>query len=233
MVMSDAERRTAAIHEAGHTIVGKLVPGNDAVHKVSIIPRGAALGVTMFLPTEDRHLMTRQQMRARIAMALGGRVAEEIIFSEITTGAQDDIKRATRLARAMVCELGMSEKLGAIAYGENEESVFLGREMTSRREDYSEETAREIDSEVRVIVQEMHDLTRKVISENREKLERLAQSLLERETLDSGEIDAVLAGQELPPRQRVVIPTWADKRKDRAEKKRPASIFGAPKPAPG
>ncbi len=233
MVMSDAERRTAAIHEAGHTIVGKLVPGNDAVHKVSIIPRGAALGVTMFLPTEDRHLMTRQQMRARIAMALGGRVAEEIIFGEITTGAQDDIKRATRLARAMVCELGMSEKLGAIAYGENEESVFLGREMTSRREDYSEETAREIDSEVRVIVQEMHDLTRRVINENREKLERLAQSLLERETLDSGEIDAVLEGQELPPRQRVVIPTWADKRKDRAEKKRPASIFGAPKPAPG
>ncbi len=233
MVMSDAERRTAAIHEAGHTIVGKLVPGNDSVHKVSIIPRGAALGVTMFLPTEDRHLMTRQQMRARIAMALGGRVAEEIIFNEITTGAQDDIKRATRLARAMVCELGMSEKLGAIAYGENEESVFLGREMTSRREDYSEDTAREIDREVRLIVQEMHDLTRKVVSENREKLERLAQSLLERETLDSGEIDAVLAGQELPPRQRVVIPTWADKRKDRAEKKRPASIFGAPKPAPG
>jgi cell division protease FtsH len=233
MVMSDAERRTAAVHEAGHTIVGKLVPGNDAVHKVSIIPRGAALGVTMFLPTEDRHLMTRQQMRARIAMALGGRVAEEIVFGEITTGAQDDIKRATRLARAMVCELGMSEKLGAIAYGENEESVFLGREMTSRREDYSEETAREIDAEVRAIVQEMHDLTRKVISENRDKLERLAQSLLERETLDSAEIDAVLAGQELPPRQRVIIPTWADKRKDRAEKKRPASIFGAPKPAPG
>src|SRR5690606_13437945 len=126
MVMSDEERRTAAWHEAGHTIIGKLVEGNDSVHKVSIIPRGAALGVTMFLPTEDRHLMTKKQTLARIAMALGGRVAEEEVFGEITTGAQDDIKRATRYARAMVCELGMSAKLGPIAYGENEESVFLG-----------------------------------------------------------------------------------------------------------
>jgi cell division protease FtsH len=174
MVMSDAERRTAAIHEAGHTVIGKLVTGNDAVHKVSIIPRGAALGVTMFLPTEDRHLMTSQQMLARIAMALGGRVAEEVIFNEITTGAQDDIKRATRLARAMVCELGMTKKMGPIAYGENEESVFLGREMTSRREDYSEETAKQIDAEVHAIVDQQHQLARRVISENRERLERLA-----------------------------------------------------------
>ncbi|HLV66624.1 MAG TPA: ATP-dependent zinc metalloprotease FtsH [Polyangiaceae bacterium] len=233
MVMSDEERRTAAWHEAGHTIVGKLVEGNDAVHKVSIIPRGAALGVTMFLPTEDRHLMTRQQTLARVAMALGGRVAEEIVFGEITTGAQDDIKRATRLARAMVCELGMSKKLGPVAYGENEESVFLGREMTSRREDYSEETAREIDQEVRAIVEAQYAVARSVISENRDKLDRLAQALLERETLDSEEIDALLAGRELPARQRLVIPTWAEKRnRERSEKKRPASIFGTPKPAP-
>ncbi|HEY3493930.1 MAG TPA: ATP-dependent zinc metalloprotease FtsH, partial [Polyangiaceae bacterium] len=207
MVMSDAERRTAAWHEAGHTIIGKLVPGNDAVHKVSIIPRGAALGVTMFLPTEDRHLMTREQTLARIAMALGGRVAEEVVFQEVTTGAQDDIKRATRLARAMVCELGMSNKLGPIAYGENEESVFLGREMSSRREDYSEDTAREIDQEVRSIVASQHDLARKVIQENREKLDRLATALLERETLDAEEISAALEGRELPRRQRVIIPT--------------------------
>ncbi len=234
MVMSDEERRTAAWHEAGHTIVGKLVEGNDAVHKVSIIPRGAALGVTMFLPTEDRHLMTRQQTLARVAMALGGRVAEEIVFGEITTGAQDDIKRATRLARAMVCELGMSAKLGPVAYGENEESVFLGREMTSRREDYSEETAREIDQEVRSIVEGQYTVARKVLSDNRDGLDRLATALLERETLDSTEIESVLAGRELPVRQRLVIPTWAEKRgKDRTEKKRPASIFGTPKPAPG
>jgi cell division protease FtsH len=232
MVMSDQERRTGAWHEAGHTIVGKLVEGNDSVHKVSIIPRGAALGVTMFLPSEDRHLMTRQQTLARIAMALGGRAAEEEVFGEITTGAHDDIKRATRLARAMVCELGMSELLGPVAYGENEESVFLGREMASRREDYSEATAREIDQEVRRIIEEQHEVARKVVRENRDKLDRLAQALLQRETLDSIEIEAALQGQPLPQRERVVIPTWSEKQQARTEKKRPASIFGAPKPAP-
>ena len=231
MVMSEEERRTAAWHESGHTIVGKLVPGNDSVHKVSIIPRGAALGVTMFLPVEDRHLMTKGQTLARIAMALGGRVAEEVVFGEITTGASDDIKRATRLARAMVCELGMTSKLGPVAYGENEENVFLGREMTSRREDYSEDTAREIDEEVRRIVEEQYAVAKAVVTENREKLERLAHALLERETLDSEEISAALDGRELPKRQRVVIPSYADKRKEKVEKRRPASIFGAPKPA--
>jgi len=232
MVMSDEERRTAAWHEAGHTIIGKLVEGNDSVHKVSIIPRGAALGVTMFLPTEDRHLMTKKQTLARIAMALGGRVAEEEVFGEITTGAQDDIKRATRYARAMVCELGMSAKLGPIAYGENEESVFLGREMASRREDYSEATAREIDQEIRSIVEQQYQIARTVIRENRDKLNRLAESLLERETLDSEEIEAALEGRELPSRQKVVIPTWSEKQKKTQEKKRPASICGTPKPAP-
>jgi cell division protease FtsH len=231
MVMSAEERRTAAWHESGHTIVGKLVAGNDSVHKVSIIPRGAALGVTMFLPVEDRHLMTKGQTLARIAMSLGGRVAEEVVFGEITTGASDDIKRATRLARAMVCELGMSKKLGPVAYGENEENVFLGREMTSRREDYSEDTAREIDEEVRRIVEEQYAVAKAVVVENREKLERLAHALLERETLDSEEISAALDGRELPKRQRAVIPSYADKRKEKVEKRRPASIFGAPKPA--
>src|SRR5258706_6008592 len=231
MVMSEEERRTAAWHEAGHTLVGKLVEGNDAVHKVSIIPRGAALGVTMFLPTEDRHLMTSGQTKARIAMALGGRVAEEIVFNEITTGAQDDIKRATRLARAMVCELGMTKRLGPVAYGANEESGFLGREMTSRREDYSETTATEIDQEVRSIVDEQYAIASKVLSANRDTLDALATALLERETLDAQEIEAVLAGRDLPPRQRAIIPTWSEKRKDKTEKRRPASIFGAPKPA--
>jgi len=232
MVMSEEERRTAAWHESGHTLVGKLAEGNDAVHKVSIIPRGSALGVTQFLPTEDRHLMTKKQTLARIAMALGGRVAEEIVFGQQTTGAQDDIKRATRLARAMVCELGMSEKLGPIAYGENEESIFLGREMASRREDYSEDTAREIDQEVRRIVEEQYDTARRIIGDNRERLDRLAEALLERETLDSEEIEAALQGRELPKRERVIIPTWSEKQKSKAEKKRPASIFGSPKPAP-
>jgi cell division protease FtsH len=175
--------------------------------------------------------MTKSQTLARIAMALGGRVAEETVFGEITTGASDDIKRATRLARAMVCELGMTKKLGPVAYGENEENVFLGREMTSRREDYSEDTAREIDQEVRAIVEQQYEVAKQVVLENRDKLDRLAQSLLERETLDSEEISAALDGRELPTRHRVVIPSYADKRKEKVEKRRPASIFGAPKPA--
>jgi len=175
--------------------------------------------------------MTKGQMLARIAMALGGRVAEEVVFGEITTGASDDIKRATRLAHSMVCELGMTSKLGPVAYGENEENVFLGREMTSRKADYAEDTAREIDNEVRRIVEEQYAVAKAVVVENRDKLERLAQSLLERETLDSEEIAACLDGRELPSRHRVVIPSYADKRKDKVEKRRPASIFGAPKPA--
>ncbi len=232
MVMGENERRTSAWHEAGHTIVGQLVPGNDPVHKVSIIPRGAALGVTMFLPTEDRHLMTRSQTMAKIAMALGGRVAEEEVFNEITTGASDDIKRATGLARAMVCELGMSDKMGPIAYGENEQNVFLGREMAQRREDYSEATARQIDEEVFRIVSAQHELARKVVRDNREKLDRLATALLERETLDSEEISACIDGRELPARTRVVIPTWADRKKK--EKKDRGPLFSGPaKPATG
>ena len=163
MVMSEAERRTAAWHEAGHTLVGKFVVGNDEVHKVTIIPRGAALGVTQFLPVEDRHLMTREQALARIAMALGGRIAEEIVFGEITTGASDDIRRATQIARSMVCEVGMSEKLGPIAYGEREESVFLGRDFAQRQQDYSEQTAVSIDEEIRRIVAEQHEVARKVL----------------------------------------------------------------------
>jgi cell division protease FtsH len=232
LVMSETERRVSAFHEAGHTLVGKMVEGNDSVHKVSIIPRGAALGVTMFLPTEDRHTMTKRQSLARIAMALAGRAAEKIVFNEVTSGASDDIKRATNLARAMVCEMGMSDKLGPLSYSESEGNVFLGREMSSRRENYSEETAREIDRELRGIVDSQYALAVRVLEENREKLDRLAHALLERETLDSEEIQAAVDGRELPARQRVIIPTYADQRKEQKEKKRPASIFGAPKPAP-
>src|SRR5690606_6654318 len=217
---------TSAWQEAGHTVVGNLIEGNDPVHKVSIIPRGAALGVTMFLPTEDRHLMTRKPLLAKIAMALGGRVAEETVFGEITTGASDDIKRATGMARAMVCELGMSERMGPIAYGENEQNVFLGREMAQRREDYSESTAREIDQEVARIVTEQHELVRKVVRENRDKLDRLAKALLERETLDSEEIRACMEDRDLPQRSRVVIPTWADRKKKETKERSP--IFSAP-----
>jgi len=231
MVMSESERRTAAWHESGHTLVGKFVVGNDEVHKVSIIPRGAALGVTQFLPTEDRHLMTREQALAKIAMALGGRTAEEVVFGEITTGAADDIRRATQIARSMVCEVGMSDKLGPVAYGEQQESVFLGRDFAQRHQDYSERTAVSIDEEITRIVAEQHEVARKVIHEHRAQLDALAHALLERETLDSEEIQAVVEGRPLPVRAKVIIPSWSDKEKAQKEKRRAASIFGAPKPA--
>ncbi len=232
LVMSDEERRTAAWHESGHTLVGHFVPGNDAVHKVSIIPRGAALGVTMFLPVEDRHLMSKKQSLARIAMALGGRAAEEIVFGEVTTGAQDDIKRATKLARSMVCEHGMSDKIGPISYGEPEGSIFLGREMATSRDGYSESTAAEIDAEVRSIIDAQYALARSVILEHRERLDRIAESLLVRETLDSEEIAAIAEDRELPEPKQVTVPRYSDKKKDdQSEKKRPTSIFAPPKPA--
>jgi len=231
MVMSESERRTAAWHESGHTLVGKFCVGNDEVHKVSIIPRGAALGVTQFLPVEDRHLMTREQALARIAMALGGRSAEEVVFGEITTGASDDIRRATQIARSMVCEVGMSEKLGPIAYGEQQESVFLGRDFAQRSQDYSESTAVAIDQEIARIMAEQHERARSILTEHRVQLDALAHALLERETLDAEEIQAVVEGRPLPQRARVIIPSWADKDKAQKEKRRAASIFGAPKPA--
>jgi len=233
MVMSEAERRIAAWHEAGHALVGKFIEGNDAVHKVTIIPRGAALGLTQFLPTEDRHMMSRAQALANIARALGGRTAEELVFGEITTGASNDIRHATQIARSMVCEVGMSERLGPIAYGEKEESVFLGRDFASRQQDYSEQTAISIDEEIRRIVEEQHGVARKVLMDHRAQLDALATALLERETLDAEEIQAVIDGRPLPTRVKVVIPSWSEKEKVQKEKRRTASIFGAPKPATG
>ncbi len=231
MVMSEAERRIAAWHEAGHALVGKFVEGNDAVHKVTIIPRGAALGLTQFLPTEDRHMMTRAQALANIARALGGRTAEELVFCEITTGASNDIRYATQIARSMVCEVGMSERLGPIAYGEKEENVFLGRDFASRHQDYSEQTAISIDEEIRRIVEDQHKVARDVLESRRPQLDALAHALLERETLDAEEIQAIIDGRPMPMRTKVVIPSWSDKDKAQKEKRRAASIFGAPKPA--
>ncbi len=231
MVMSEQERRIAAWHEAGHTLVGMFTEGNDEIHKVSIIPRGAALGVTQFLPTEDRHMMSRKQALARISMALGGRSAEELVFGEITTGASNDIQRATQLARMMVCEVGMSEKLGPVSYGEREDSIFLGREFAQHRPDYSEKTAVDIDDEIKRIIEDQHGRAKGVLTERREALDRLAHALLERETLDQEEIRAVVDGRELPQRERVIIPTWSERAEQSKEKRRGSSIFGSPKPA--
>ncbi|AUX25950.1 cell division protein FtsH [Sorangium cellulosum] len=233
MVISDEERRTTAYHEAGHALVAKLLEKfSDPVHKVTIIPRGPALGLTQQLPKEDRLSMSRDFAKARLSVLMGGRVAEEIVFGQFTTGAGNDIKQASNLARRMVTEFGMSDVIGPISYGTDEESVFLGRDFTSRRRDYSETIANQIDDEVRRFILDSHAEARRLLTDNREILERLATALLERETLDAEEVDAIVSGRELPQRQRVVIPSYSDRDRAAKEKRRAASIFGTPKPAP-
>ena len=232
MVISDDEKRTTAVHEAGHTLISVLINHHDPVHKVTIIPRGPALGVTWYLPKDDRHNLSKEQAESSIAIALGGRIAEEIMFGRMTTGAGNDIEKATEIAHKMVCEWGMSEKLGPLAYGKKEESIFLGRDYAQRTQDYSEQTAQEIDQEVRAIVQKQYVKVKVLLTEGRDKLSRLSDCLIERETLDAEEIHAVLDGRELPKREKVVIPTYAEKDKASKEKRRVASIFGGPpKPA--
>ncbi len=232
MVISNEEKRTTAVHEAGHTLISVLITHHDPVHKVTIIPRGPALGVTWYLPRDDRHNLSKEQAESSIAVALGGRIAEEIIFGQMTTGAGNDIEKATDIARKMVCEWGMSEKLGPLAYGKKEESIFLGRDYGQRTQDYSEQTAQEIDQEVRAIVQRQYVKVKDHLTRSRENLQKLADLLIERETLDAEEIHAVLEGREIPKRERVIIPTYAEKDKATKEKRRVASIFGGPpKPA--
>jgi len=198
MIISERERRTTAYHEAGHALVARLLPGTDPVHKVTIIPRGRALGLTQQLPAEDRQSMSLEFAEKQIAIMMGGRIAEEVIFDQITTGAGQDIEVATNLARRMVCEWGMSVKMGPLAFGKKEEQIFLGREIAQHR-DYSEQTAIEIDTEVKRLVMEGYQTARSLITENLDKLKGLAEALLEREVLGAEEVDIVVRGDELPP----------------------------------
>jgi cell division protease FtsH len=195
MVISNEEKRVTAYHEAGHTLVGLKVPNADPVHKVTIIPRGMALGVTQQLPEGDRHNYTKEYLLGQISILMGGRIAEETFLGNITTGASNDIEKATELARAMVCEYGMSE-LGPLTFGKKEEQIFLGREIAQHR-DYSEETSIRIDSEVRKIVTEQYERARKIIEENRDTMVRLAEALLEQESLDGVQIRRIVAGLPL------------------------------------
>ena len=195
MVISDEEKKITAYHEAGHTLVGLKVPNIDPVHKVTIIPRGMALGVTMYLPEKDRLSASKEYLLGQIAMAMGGRIAEDIFIGSITTGASNDIEKATEVARAMVCEYGMSE-LGPITFGKKEEQIFLGREISQHR-DYSEDTAIKIDQEVRKIVADQYSRAEKILTDNREAMVRLAEALLEYETLDAVQIRRVVAGLPL------------------------------------
>jgi cell division protease FtsH len=195
MVISNEEKRVTAYHEAGHTLVGLKVPNADPVHKVTIIPRGMALGVTQQLPEGDRHNYTKDYLLGQISILMGGRIAEETFLGSITTGASNDIEKATELARAMVCEYGMSE-LGPLTFGKKEEQIFLGREIAQHR-DYSEETSIRIDSEVRKIVTEQYERATRIIRENRDTLVRLAEALLEHESLDGVQIRRIVAGLTL------------------------------------
>ena len=197
MVLSDEEKKLTAYHEAGHTLVGLKVPSADPVHKVSIIPRGMALGVTMQLPEGDRHSYTREHLTSQIAILMGGRIAEEIYLGaeNITTGASNDIERSTELARSMVCEYGMSD-LGPLTFGKKEEQIFLGREISQHR-DYSEDTAIKIDQEVKKIIAKQYEFAKQIISENGDAMLRLAEALIERETLDGVQIRRVVAGLPL------------------------------------
>ncbi|HEX3203793.1 MAG TPA: ATP-dependent zinc metalloprotease FtsH [Nitrospiraceae bacterium] len=200
MVLTEEEKRTTAYHEAGHALMAKLLPGTDPVHKVTIIPRGRALGVTMQLPTDDRHNYSKDFLYNNLAILLGGRVAEELVLNHVTTGAGNDIERATDLARKMVCEWGMSEKLGPLTFGKKDEEIFLGREIATRR-DFSEQVAIDIDHEVKRLVVENYERAKKMLTEHMATLKALAEALLEKEVLDSPEIDEIIrqtAAQAVP-----------------------------------
>ena len=207
MVLTENERKLTAYHEAGHAVLGLRIPGLDPVHKITIVPRGRALGITASLPEEDRHTYTKEWMEGQLAMLFGGRVAEEMIFGmeRITTGAGNDIERATSMARRMVTQFGMSDIIGLMSVGESEHEVFLGRELV-QRQGVSEHTARQVDTEVKRILDDAHDRAREILEEETDLLERIAQALLERETLDRGEIDLLSEGRPLPPLEKLDIP---------------------------
>ncbi len=197
MVMPEEERRNTAYHESGHTVVARLMPKTDPVHKVTIIPRGRALGLTMQLPAEDRYSMDKERILSTIAVLFGGRIAEEIFMHQMTTGASNDFERATDMARKMVTQWGMSEALGTMVYAENEGEVFLGRSVTTHK-NISEATMQQVDAEIRRIIDQQYALARRLIEENRDKIEVMAKALLEWETLDADQIDDIMTGN--PPR---------------------------------
>jgi cell division protease FtsH len=200
MVLSEGERKLTAYHEAGHAVVALRHPGLDPVHKVTIIPRGRALGITASLPEEDRHSYSRDYLLGRLVMLFGGRVAEEMIFGpeKVTTGAGNDIERATAMARRMVTQFGMSELIGPMAVGDSEQEVFLGRDIAQRRQ-VSEQTAQQVDAEVKRILDEAYDQARVLLEEHRDLLEKIALALLERESLDREQVEMLAEGKALPP----------------------------------
>ncbi|HLE25915.1 MAG TPA: cell division protein FtsH, partial [Thermodesulfobacteriota bacterium] len=191
LIISDAEKKITAYHEGGHALVAKLTPGTDPIHKVTIIPRGLALGVTQQLPIEDKYTLSKTYLNNSITVLLGGRAAEEIIFGDQTSGAGNDLERVTEIARKMVCEWGRSDKVGPVTFGKREEQIFLGKEL-ARHKDYSEATALEIDKEIKRIVTENYKRAKTILEENIDLLHKLAEVLLEREVVDGKELDELV-----------------------------------------
>lgn len=202
MVMNEEEKKNTAYHESGHALVARLMPKSDPVHKVTIIPRGRALGLTMQLPAEDHYSYDKQYLLSRIAILFGGRIAEEVFMNQMTTGASNDFERATQLARDMVMRYGMSEVLGPMVYAENENEVFLGRSVTQTKH-VSEQTMQAVDAEVRRIIDEQYAIARKLIEENQDKMHKMANALLEWETIDREQIDDIMAGNDPRPPKRL------------------------------
>ncbi len=233
MIITDEEKRLTAFHEAGHALVAALLPHTDPLHKVTIIPRGMALGLTQQLPTEEKHNYTKEQLQSRIAVCMGGRIAEDMVFQEISTGAQNDIEQATEMARKMVCEWGMSETLGPLTYGKKEEQIFLGKEF-NRHQDYSEATALKIDAEIKRIVTEQYERAQRTLTDNREILNRVAEALLEHEVLDAEQLKALVEGRAIQVPVRTAAPTPPPPREGKIEHEggRAGGILPPPMPAP-
>ncbi|HZO08228.1 MAG TPA: cell division protein FtsH, partial [Myxococcota bacterium] len=235
MIMSDEEKRSTAFHEAGHALVALLTPHSDPVHKVTIIPRGMALGLTQTLPEEDRYSYTREQMVALIKYAMGGRAAEELVFSHFSTGASNDLQRATRIARDMVCNYGMSDVVGPVSYDDEHGDIFLGRDYMQRK-NYSEKTAELIDEEVKKLLSTLYEEARSVLAERRDALDRIALALLERETLEGAELQLLIHGKALPPmRTPPISKTGPPPERVKAEPSKafPGEKLPDPEPVPG
>jgi len=230
LILTEEEKKVTAYHEAGHALVAAKLPNSDPLHKVTIIPRGMALGVTMQLPIDDKHNYTKEYLETEIAIMMGGRIAEEMFLSQMSTGAGNDIERATELARKMVCEFGMSD-LGPLTFGKKEEQIFLGREIAQHR-DYSEATAVKIDDEVRRMIGQGYNTAKGILAENNDTLVRIAVALLEREVLDANEIKLIIEGRELP---KVIPPPKSDdgvQQVLKPEPGRPGMVKGGERPAP-
>ena len=234
LVLTDEERKLTAYHEAGHAIVSVRIPGLDPIHKITIVPRGQALGITVSLPEEDRRTHTKKFILGQLAMAYGGRVAEEIIFGtdKITTGAAQDIRHATELARRMVTEFGMSEIVGPMAVGEREQHIFLGREI-SRRHEVSEKTAEVVDAEIKRLLDEALHRAREILQHERELLDTMAQALLDRETLDRDEVKLLVEGKALPPKTAVIPTPLPAAKPEKKTAPGPGTVLGTPRAEPG